>query len=509
MAIPPDTTVHEAAIGAATPTVAHSIVASLHDTTVGQQADTTAHAVAAIGALLGRPAALDDIRNMGGGPFLDIPLAQLPHLPEISLPGAPAPPTTGPAPGAGPTPGTPQTPGAPATPQPQLPPMPANPVDMLLHGLPVPALPGVDQLMQPLVALAKSFGTGKFPSGFNPVDGIRQGTQVIDETMQTASQALGSLSEVWQGQAASAAQNSGSRGTAHGGGLGTQGRTISDITDAAADSVGRGYQQLAGIVQDFAVHATLLGPQLLDPLGQMALATSAAQHLAAAQAVVGVTQTELGGLGADIAQAGGLIQVLLNSGINPATVASEVLSIAEPVVSQMGDTITNVAEKTSGTTDSIDGSTSMLGSGFDRLGPGNVNAAAVDTAGFGGSTGFGSGFENASFGGGPNGTAPPGPLPGASLGPGAPQIDSAVGATSAAAASTPGSTGGAMSAMAPGHPAARGGDTHHSRNAPQYQRTQYDPTEGMGPVAPAVLGADDPEHDSGYTEDPEPDSELA
>lgn len=431
-------------------------------------------------------ALVDGLRHTSIGPFLDTALAQLPPLPSVPLPSVPLPPLpqlgpVPPAPPAGPPP--------PAGPHP----LPPNPIDALIQGVHLPALPGVDQLMQPFHALLGSFGSGTF-GALNPAQIFEQSSKLLDKAMDVGSSALQSLSSAWSGDAAQGAQTTGKKAVEDGDKVSTQGKDIAGLTQIAAGHVQRGQAKIAGIVQSFAATAVATAPIIFTPPGQFALMSSASKHLAEATAVVAETQAALGGLSAEVAKAGGPIQVLLNSGIDPAKIANEAIGTVKPIVSKMTETISDALEESSGDADSDADS----GRGV-QMPTGPSGGDSTSAAAFGGGSGGGGGAGGGGVGGAP-GSAPT-PLAAPSVGANPSPTTTAPGAGGAPIIA-PGGTGGPMGAgMTPGHGGRGGSDNQHTRSVQPYQSTNIDPNARHESVAPPVLGAEDPDKDADYEND--------
>ncbi|MGV9864862.1 hypothetical protein [Rhodococcus koreensis] len=201
---------------------------------------------------------LEALQNSPLGPLLDAPLGELPPLPAL----------------------------------PSLPPLPPNPVEALLQGHALPALPGVDELFKPLTDLAGSFGTGTF-GAFDPTSVLDMSSGLIDQAMSMSLSGLKVLDQIWQSQAAQAAQSQGVQAQASGTELSERGTEISTTTQTAAASVARGNANLMTISESFAATAVAAAPMVMTPPGQAMLLASAAEHIKAAIGVVTQTRTEL------------------------------------------------------------------------------------------------------------------------------------------------------------------------------------------------------------------------
>lgn len=248
-------------------------------------------------------------QTFGPGPLPDVPL-----LPDLQLP-------------VGQPPSDPAGLGLPG-----LPPLPEDPVGSLLNGLCLPALPGVDTLMKPMLDLLGGFGTGVLPA-FDPTAILEQSSQIIELAMQTAVGALHTVDQVWQGRAAHAAQAAGHRAHAEGRETSEHGIDIAGLTNKAAATVARGNAELTAVAQSFAAEAAGLAPVILTPPAQTALIAAATEHLGQAVTIVNATRAELDGY---TTQLGDVVEQLI--GTDPDTVADTAQTVAqhvgEPLLSQ-------------------------------------------------------------------------------------------------------------------------------------------------------------------------------
>ncbi|MGC0363918.1 hypothetical protein ABH922_001902 [Rhodococcus sp. 27YEA15] len=169
-----------------------------------------------------------------------------------------------------------------------------NPIESLMSGAGLPAIPGVTELVGSLLDLAKGLGTGTF-SGIDPVAIFNQASSLIDKAMGLSRNGLADVGQTWKSNAHEAttdlvqsAQRSGSE-------LSDRGVAISNTTAAAAESVQRGNAHLAAIAESFASTVIAAAPVALTPPGQAMLIASAVEHLQAAVAAVTQTRGEMFG----------------------------------------------------------------------------------------------------------------------------------------------------------------------------------------------------------------------
>ncbi|MDF3304677.1 hypothetical protein P3H15_06535 [Rhodococcus sp. T2V] len=421
---------------------------------------------------------LEALQNSPLGPLLDAPLGELPPLPAL----------------------------------PSLPPLPPNPVEALLQGHALPALPGVDELFKPLSDLAGSFGTGTF-GAFDPTSVLDMSSGLIDQAISMSLSGLKVLDQIWQSQAAQAAQSQGVQAQASGTELSERGTEISTTTQTAAASVARGNANLMTISESFAATAVAAAPMVMTPPGQAMLLASAAEHIKAAIGVVTQTRTELNeqtltmnGLATPVPvpppPAPGAVGGAAPT--SPFTVASTVIEgVGKPMISTVTD---GVGDLVSASTQAASVSSSDLPADTvaakSAVTPAHsaVGAApgAVGTAGGAGIGMYGGGAGgNASAGSGsvPRGAVTGAVVPPATASPTTPGTAPAPGATPAA--SSPLAPGGAMGGMggAGTAGAGRGGDEQLSgRSTPSYLVNAGENNAFAGDlpmVAPAVIGGED------------------
>ncbi|MEU2125785.1 hypothetical protein [Nocardia niwae] len=365
-----------------------------------------------------------------------------------------------------------------------LPALPADPVSALLQGVAVPALPGVDVLMKPILDLLSSFGTGVI-GAFDPTAILSQSSKVIEMAMQVGKGSMSTVEQLWQSQAARNAQAASQQANVEGQQTSQRGIDISELTQRAAAVVQQGNAQLLGIASSFATQATALAPVILTPPAQATLIASATEHLGHAVSVANATRGDLAGKTAELS---GMVQQLVAPGGGPAPqeVAQALAeNVGQPILEQAQSTASDTATKAAGLDSATPGTSSptttpssvhntthspssshgtpssLLGSSPGR--PGSPSTPSVPKA-----TGL------------PGATMPIRPVagvPGASLGTGTP------------AGTTP---AGSSSFM--GGPAAAGqrsNDEEHSRTVQPYSSPtgNDDLTGPLGESTPDVIGA--------------------
>ncbi|MFD0454459.1 hypothetical protein ACFQZK_30415 [Rhodococcus aetherivorans] len=153
-------------------------------------------------------------------------------------------------------------------------------------------MPGIDEMLRPLRDLGDLFGTG-IVDALDPSAVLQQSSRMLDGAASLARTALHALPDSWEGAPAEAALDKGRQAQVTAVELSERGDEIGAVTRAATASVERGNVELGGIAQSFLAFATATAPVALTPPGQIALLTSAAEHVSAALAVVARTRGEL------------------------------------------------------------------------------------------------------------------------------------------------------------------------------------------------------------------------
>lgn len=372
--------------------------------------------------------------------------------------------------------------------------MPADPATALLDGLSLPALPGIDLLMQPFLDLLSSFGTGII-GALDPTAILSKSSQVIETAMTVAKGSLDTVDQLWQGQAARNAQVAGQQAQVQSQETSQRGIDISALTQDAAGVVERGNAELLGIASTFATQAAALAPVIVTPPAQATLIASATEHLGHAVASVNATRGVLAGKTAELSAAVSQL-IAPGGGPPPQEVAQAVMqNIAEPVMSQAKQSVesaTTAAGVDAPSTSTVPASTT----------PSSVTPGSTPNSP--GSPGY--------VPGSPSRTGSPGTTSGT---PGTPSTPKVTGLPNTAVVSPlrsmtgmPGTTGWPGTTATPGtstsaagtsgfmgSPGAAGagnrGDDEHGRSVQPYQsRTGNDDLTGpLGESTPEVIGA--------------------
>ncbi|MGQ4597803.1 hypothetical protein [Nocardia sp. R6R-6] len=361
-----------------------------------------------------------------------------------------------------------------------LPPLPADPVTALMQGVALPALPGVDVLMKPILDLLGSFGTGII-GAFDPTAILSQSSKIIELAMQVGKGSMATVEQVWQGQASRNAQATSQQANVEGRETGQRGIDISELTQRAAAVVQQGNAQLLGIATSFATQATALAPVILTPPAQATLIASATEHLGQAVGVVNATRGDLAGKTAEL---GGMVQQLVGPEAQEAA-QSLAQNVGQPLLEQAQSTATDTATKAAGLDSATPSTTSPTTT------PASVHStSSPSTTNHGAPSGL---FGSPGRPGTPSTPSVPKPssLPGAPVVP----IRPAAGLPGTPfGTGTPGATtAGANSFM--GSPAAAAGqrsqDEEHSRTVQPYSSPtgNDDLTGPLGESTPEVIGA--------------------
>ncbi|MEV6276463.1 hypothetical protein [Nocardia sp. NPDC051832] len=369
---------------------------------------------------------------------------------------------------------------------------PATAVNSLLNGASLSALPGVDQLLSPILELLSSFGSGVM-GALDPTAIMSSASSVIESAMEVGQGAITSVQQLWEGtaseQATIAAQQANTQGTE----TSQRGFDISDLTQKAAAVVQTGNTQLTGIATSFASQAVAMAPVILTPPGQAALVASATEHLGNAVSVVNATRGDLSGKTTEL---NAMLQGLLGQSGLPS-----VQEVAETVAQNVAEPLSTTAQEAA--TQAQSALTS--GSPSSTTTPASTNPSAVNTAGTPGTTSaLGTGTPRGTTGTPRTGTGSGNPStgnPAAKAVSGVPGTVSPLRAatvptglgTGLNASTTPAGTGNSFMGN-PAGAANRGGnndDDEHDRNVTPYQSLtgNDDLTGPLGESTPDVIGA--------------------
>ncbi|MFG1794970.1 hypothetical protein [Nocardia sp. NPDC049149] len=379
-----------------------------------------------------------------------------------------------------------------------LPALPADPVAALMQGIAVPALPGVDVLMQPILSLLSSFGTGII-GALDPTAILSQSSKVIDMAMTVGKGSMTTVEQLWQSQASRSAQAASQKANTEGQETSQRGIDISELTQRAAAVVQQGNAQLLGVASSFATQATALAPVILTPPAQATLMASATEHLGQAVGIVNATRGDLSGKTGELS---GLVQQLVAPGGGPAPqeVAQALAqNVGQPILEQAQSAATDTATQTAGLNSSTTGTPSTTtasthssptsthtGSPSSSLfGSPSRSGSPTGTGGRPGTTGTPSIPKVPSVTGTPGSVSPVRPISGmpgsTTFGPG----------TTGTPGTTTAGSGSSFMGGAPGAAGARNDEEEHSRTVQPYQSAtgNDDLTGPLGESTPDVIGA--------------------
>ncbi|MFJ4658151.1 hypothetical protein ACIP5Y_43365 [Nocardia sp. NPDC088792] len=260
------------------------------------------------------PTVLDELRKSAVGPYLDTPipdvlqnlgLPQLPQLPNMTLPD--------------------------------------------LSGIQLPTLPSIDPtaLIQPVVSLLQSFGTGSLGnSSFNPASIL---TSLVSALTSAASQSKAATSTVmntWTGDAAVAAQNKSDAVEAQSGEVAAQGAQQHGILLSAEAIVAEGYAEISAVIAKFVAAVSAGIAMLATPAGIPWLIATATDAISEGTAIAAKTSVQLAGSTAEIAAAGTKIMIAgAPIASNIADLANMVGTALQPIASVAPTVATNLVEK--------------------------------------------------------------------------------------------------------------------------------------------------------------------
>ncbi|WP_194814041.1 hypothetical protein [Nocardia sp. XZ_19_385] len=370
---------------------------------------------------------------------------------------------------------------------------PASAVNSLLNGASLSALPGVDQLISPILQLLSSFGSGVM-GALDPTAIMSSASSVIESAMGVGQGAITSVQQLWEGtaseQATTAAQQANTQGTE----TSQRGFDISDLTQKAAAVVQTGNTQLTGIATSFASQAVAMAPVILTPPGQAALVASATEHLGNAVSVVNATRGDLSGKTTELNAM--LSNLLGQSGL------PSVQEVAQTVAQNVAEPLSTTAQEAatqaqSALSSGSPGSTSPTT-------PASTNPSAANTGTPGTTSVLGTGTPRTGTGTPRTGTGTGNPSTGNPASKGVSGVPGTVSPLRAAtvptglgtglnAATTPAGTGNSFMGNPAGAGANRGNndDDEHDRNVTPYQSLtgNDDLTGPLGESTPDVIGA--------------------
>ncbi|WP_433205011.1 hypothetical protein ACQP1G_17180 [Nocardia sp. CA-107356] len=212
---------------------------------------------------------------------------------------------------------------------PQLQPFPALPQ--------LPPLPAIDlsALIKPVTDLLAGFGSGTLgDSGFDPTQLLSTMVNTLTSTASLGAEALTTVSAGWKSPAAAKAAVKNVQVQQDSIKVAAQGQQQKVILLDAERVVGEGAAELTGIILKFINEVILGAAFFITPPGLGALIALATETLSEAMVVVARTRGELVVHTVAMTQAGIKIPVTgAPFGVDPLTLASEVLNVVAPLLS--------------------------------------------------------------------------------------------------------------------------------------------------------------------------------
>ncbi|GAB0104465.1 hypothetical protein JMUB6875_34390 [Nocardia sp. JMUB6875] len=272
------------------------------------------------------PTVLDELRSSPIGAYLDTPVAdvvsnlglpQLPQLPSITLPD--------------------------------------------LSGIQLPTLPTIDvtTLIQPVVSMLQSFGSGVLNSGFNPLTILTSMVSALTSSASQSKAATATVMNSFTGDAATAAKLKSETVESQTGEVALQGANQRAILGVAQGVVAAGNAQMVALINKFILQVTGSIALLATPAGLPWLIETATETIAEGMAIVADTQVALAGPTADIVAAGTKIMIagapvasnieslfnMVGTALQP--IASVAPTVAEKVVEKGASVVSTGAQEIS------------------------------------------------------------------------------------------------------------------------------------------------------------------
>ncbi|MFI1915066.1 hypothetical protein [Nocardia sp. NPDC020380] len=260
------------------------------------------------------PTVLDELRKSAVGPYLDTPvpdvlrnlgLPQLPQLPNMTMPD--------------------------------------------LSGIQLPALPSIDPtaLIQPVVSLLQSFGTGSLGnSSFNPASILTSLVSALTSAVSQSQAATSTVMNTWTGDAAHHAEDKSK--TVEGDSLkvAAQGAQQHGILLSAEAIVAEGYAEISAVIAKFVAAVSAGIAMLATPAGIPWLIATATDAISEGTAIAAKTSVQLAGSTAEITAAGTKILIAgAPIASNIADLANMVGTALQPIASVAPTVATNLVEK--------------------------------------------------------------------------------------------------------------------------------------------------------------------
>jgi len=259
------------------------------------------------------PTVLDVLRTTPAGPLLDksvtdvlsnLNLPQLPQLPAITLPD--------------------------------------------LSGLQMPTLPSIDltTLIQPVISLLTSFGSGAATIGTALISIFSSITKALTSAVSTSQQATAAVSGGFQGQAAEAAKVKSLQAEADAPKVAAQGEQLKVILGEAEAIVAQGYAQVTEVITQFIGEVIAGGVFLFTPPGVPFLLGLATEAGGKAAVIAANTRVALTGKTGEVIVAGFKVPVTGAPNVaDLASLANQVTQAMQPLLNVGATAAQKVVEK--------------------------------------------------------------------------------------------------------------------------------------------------------------------
>ncbi|GAB4583215.1 hypothetical protein [Nocardia sp. IFM 10818] len=293
-----------------------------------------------------------------------------------------------------------------------------------LSGLQMPTLPTIDPtvLIQPVVDLLNSIGTGISESGFDPTSILSGVADVLTSVISQSESSINKVTNTWIGDAATAARAQSEQVVGESAQVAAQGQQQKLIMLDASRIVAQGYAEVSGVIARFIANLTAGIAMLPTPAGIPWLIGIATDAIAEAGIIAAKTRVELSGKTVEMVSAGTKIMIagapiasnvnqlvnMVNAAVQPltsiaptvatkviekgATVVSAGSEVASEVVTQgqsvLSSVTSNLTEKTKTTdeektteqtNDGTDDGTGGIGDDGSGTGGGGVVGAGMPT----------------------------------------------------------------------------------------------------------------------------------
>jgi uncharacterized protein YukE len=337
---------------------------------------------------------------------------------------------------------------------------------------------GLSQMIQPVTEALSSLGSGELgqPDPRQAFDGIGGALESAGNQVQ---QALSSLGQDWQGEAATAAQATTRDALAQGAQVADQAAALRSSLATATAAVQDAQARIIEIINVFWAKIAAIGPNIIFPWGIAAAIAAATEAVTSTSAVMAQTEATLGAEAAAVTTAGAPVDVTampaLGSGAKGLGPLMQMASsTASPVMQAIGSASSAAPD---------------AGAPADASAASAGRAPASGTASGGAAGGGAAGAARGGLAATVTAAAPAGRTPGAA----APVATADAATTAQAKPVGAGAAGAPMGGAGPmGHQGKAGAADH---TAADYLHTSDQGNEivgDLGSVAPRVIGEKDP-----------------